>query len=68
VSKTSIDLDDGLVARAAAVLGTRGFKATVQRALEEVVARDARMRLAERLRCMTGLDLDKPEVMDRAWR
>ena len=68
VRKTSIDVDDELVARAAAVLGTRGLKARVHRALEEVVARDARMRLAERLRSMTGLDLDRPEVMDRAWR
>ncbi|HEY3111263.1 MAG TPA: hypothetical protein VGL23_21080 [Chloroflexota bacterium] len=40
----------------------------MRRALEEVVARDPRMRLAERLQGMAGLDLDKPEVMNRAWR
>jgi Arc/MetJ family transcription regulator len=68
VRKTSIEVDDDLVARAAAVLGTHGLKATVQRALEEIVALDARMRLAERLQHMAGLDLDKPEVMDQAWR
>jgi Arc/MetJ family transcription regulator len=68
VRKTSIEVDDELVARAAAVLGTNGLKATVQRALEEIVALDARMRLAERLQRMAGLDLDRPEVMDRAWR
>jgi len=66
VRKTSIEVDRDLVARASAVLGTPGFEATVRTALEEVVARDARMRLAERLRA--GLDLDKPEAMAQAWR
>jgi Arc/MetJ family transcription regulator len=68
VRKTTIEIDDDLVARAGSLLGTRGLKATVQRALEEIVARDARLRFAERLREMRGLDLDKPEIMDRAWR
>jgi Arc/MetJ family transcription regulator len=66
--KTTIEVDDELVARAGAVLGTRGLKATIHRALEEVVARQARLRLVERLRTMEGLDLDDAEVMQRAWR
>jgi len=66
--KTTIEVDDELVARAGAVLGTRGLKATIHRALEEVVARQARLRLVDRLRTMEGLDLDDAEVMRRAWR
>lgn len=66
--RTTIELDEALVARAGEILGTRGLKATVQRALEEVVAREARLRLVERLKAMEGLDLDNPEVMARAWR
>ena len=42
-------VDKELVARASAVLGTRGLKATVQRALKEVIALDARRRFVERL-------------------
>ena len=66
--KTTIEIDDELVQRAGAVLGTRGLKATVQRALEEIVKRDLRVRHLERLREMRGLELDKPEVMEAAWR
>ena len=66
--KTTLEIDEVLVQRAAAVLGTRGLKATVHRALEEVVAAEARRRLVERLRTMDGLDLDDQEVMARAWR
>jgi len=68
VRKTTIEIDDALLARAGEVLGTSGLKATVQRALEEIVARDLRLRHAERLRQLRGLDLDKPEVMEAAWR
>jgi Arc/MetJ family transcription regulator len=68
VRKTTVEVDDELVARAGAVLGTRGLKATIHRALEEVVARQARLGLVERLRTMEGLDLDDAEVMRRAWR
>jgi Arc/MetJ family transcription regulator len=66
--KTTLEVDEELVARAGAILGTRGLKATVQRALEEVVAREARRRFAQRLLTMEGLDLDDPEIMAGAWR
>ena len=66
--KTTIELDERLVAQAAEALGTRGLKATVQRALEEAVARRLRQELLEQLSRMEGLDLDDPEVMARAWR
>ena len=66
--KTTLVVDEALLRRASAVLGTSGLKATVDRALEEVVAADTRRRLAQRLREMRGLDLDDPQVMDAAWR
>jgi len=68
VRKTTLEVDEELVARAGAILGTRGLKATVQRALEEVIAREARRRLAERLQAMEGVDLDNPEAIAGAWR
>jgi len=68
MQRTTLDLDEDLVAEAGAILGTSGVSDTVQRALEEVVARDARRRFIDRLQNMRGLDLDDPEVMRQAWR
>jgi Arc/MetJ family transcription regulator len=68
VRKTTLDVDDDLVDQAARILGTSGLKATVDRALREVIAREARERLIEQLEVMDGLDLDKPDVMEQAWR
>jgi len=68
VHKTTLEVDETLVERASAILGTRGLKATVQRALEEVVAREARQRFTERVKRMDGLDLDQADVMAQAWR
>ena len=66
--KTTLLLDEDLLDEARAVLGTDGIKATIDRALREVVAMDARLKVIEQLRTMDGLDLDKPEVMEQAWR
>ena len=66
--KTTIEFDEELFERARHILGTRGLKATVQRAFEEVLALDARRRLIERLQRMEGMDLDRPDVMAGAWR
>jgi Arc/MetJ family transcription regulator len=68
VHKTTIEVDEELVDAASAILGTRGLKATVQRALEEVVAYDARARFVDRLQIMQGLDFDNPDVVAQAWR
>jgi len=67
VHKTTLQVDEDLVARAGAILGTRGLKATVQRALEEVVAREARRRFGQRLQAMDGLELDNPALIAGAW-
>lgn len=67
VHKTTLLVDDRKIARARKILGTKGIRDTIERALDEVLVLDARVRHIERLRKMDGLDLDKPEVMARAW-
>ena len=66
--KTTLEFDEELFARAQRVLGTRGLKATVARAFEEVLTVDARRRAIEQLQQLDGLDLDDHEVMDKAWQ
>jgi Arc/MetJ family transcription regulator len=68
VRKTTIVIDDELIAEAKEALGTTGLKETIDAALTEAVKARARREHVERLRTMRGLDLDKPEVMDQAWR
>ncbi|MGI8826978.1 MAG: type II toxin-antitoxin system VapB family antitoxin [Chloroflexota bacterium] len=65
--KTTLTIDDELIAQAKEALGTTGLKATIDAALREAVKARARQNHAERLRTMNGLDLDKPEVMNQAW-
>jgi Arc/MetJ family transcription regulator len=68
VHRTTIVLDERKLARARKLLGTKGIKETVERALDEVIAGELRRRAFERLRKMEGLELDDPEVVGRAWR
>lgn len=58
--RTNIDIDDELLARAQAVAGTRGKKATVEFALRELVRRKERHQtLALRGRVTWEGDLDQ---------
>jgi hypothetical protein len=68
VHKTTLVIDDAKLERARELLGTKGIRDTIDRALDEVIALDMRRRFADRLRAMEGLDLDDSDVMDRAWR
>jgi Arc/MetJ family transcription regulator len=65
--KTTITVDDDLIAQAGTILGTSGITATIDEALRRVLVSEARKRMIERLRTMDGLDLDNPEVMAGAW-
>ncbi len=65
---TTVEIDESKLAEAKRVLGTRTLRETVDRSFDEVLARVARQKSIERLRKMQGLDLDKPDVMARAWR
>lgn len=62
--RTNIDLDDGLVAEAMRLTGTRTKKEVVDRALRELVARNSQ----RALRGLVGRDLIDPTYDARAVR
>jgi len=66
--KTTLVIDDDLVAAAQKALGTTGLKATIDRALIEAVAMAARQEALRQLRDLDGLDLADSGVMEGAWR
>lgn len=66
--RTTLVLDDRKLAKVRKLLGTKGIKDTIERALDEVIAFETRRRAVDQLAKMEGLDLDKPAVMARAWR
>lgn len=68
IRRTTIDIDQAKFEQAQAALGTATLRDTVDRAFDEVLRHVAIEESIERLTTMTGLDLDKPEVMARAWR
>lgn len=66
--KTTVEIDDQLIARARVLLGTSSIKETIHQALLEVERREARRREIKALVEMDGLDLRDQGVMARAWR
>lgn len=66
--KTTLAVDEKKVEAAKRILGTTTLRETVDRALESVLALEARRGTILRLRKMKGLDLDKARVMKDAWR
>jgi Arc/MetJ family transcription regulator len=54
--RTTIEVDEQLLGRAQAALGTQGLKDTVDAALIEAIRRAQRQRLAERIAAGTGID------------
>jgi Arc/MetJ family transcription regulator len=68
MSTTQIELDQGLLGQAAAILGTKTKKATVNEALRRVVQEDLRRRHVDELGRGALPDLADPEVMESAWR
>jgi len=63
--RTTLDIDEDMLAKAREILGTRGVKDTVDEALREVVRREAGKRLIARLK--ENEDFGNPEIMERAW-
>jgi Arc/MetJ family transcription regulator len=61
--KTTIEVDEELLARAQEVLGTKGLKDTVDRALHEVWRAEMRRQLLEQLRTGEGIDVG-PEMLE----
>ena len=68
MSTTQIDLDQGLLAKAAKVLGTKTKKDTVNEALRRVVQDEIRRRHIDELAAGALPDLADPEIMSSAWR
>lgn len=68
MSKTLVDIDDDLLARAAAHLGTTTKKDTVNTALARVLRAAAYDDFVEFARGGGLDDLSDPDVMIQAWR
>ncbi len=67
--KTSVVVDERKIARASRLLGTDGIRNTIDRALDEVIANDARARAVERLLRHEGVDRKiLLKARDEAWR
>lgn len=66
--KTSVEIDDELVARVRMLLGTSSIKDTIYEALREVERREARRQEIKALVEMDGLDLSDEKVMAKTWR
>lgn len=67
--RTSVMIDEEQLSRAQRVLGTRGVKDTIDKALSEVLRADLRRRLAKRIRSGEGIDRGE-EILDasRRWQ
>jgi Arc/MetJ family transcription regulator len=68
MTRTLIDADDELLQRARAILGTSTKKDTVNAALAQVVALDARRQFLDDARAGALAEAADDAVMDRAWR
>ena len=66
--KTSVEIDDRLIAEARRVMGTSSIKDTIHGALREVVQKEARREEIRALTTMDCLDLADERVMAKAWR
>jgi Arc/MetJ family transcription regulator len=66
--RTTVVIDEKKLAKVQRLLGTKGIRDTVERALDEIIAADLRRQAFDRLRTMEGLELDNPDVMGKAWR
>ncbi len=68
IRKTSVEIDENLLAEAQRILTTGSIKDTINEAFLAVVRQEARRAEVEALKEMRGMDLADPEVMAGAWR
>lgn len=66
--KTSVEINEELLAAVQQVLSTATLKETIEEAFREVLRAEARREEVEALSTMRGLDLADPDVMSKAWR
>jgi Arc/MetJ family transcription regulator len=67
IRKTSIAIDEELLAAAKEVLATSTIRETVEKALLEALRAEARRQERRALSQMDGLDLADEEIMSQAW-
>lgn len=67
MTRTVLNLDDDLLARASEIFGTKTKVATVNAALADVVSRAGQLEFIDWLASGALPDLGNPEVMDKAW-
>jgi Arc/MetJ family transcription regulator len=65
VRRTTLDIDEDMLAKAREILGTRGVKDTVNEALLEVVRIEAGRRLIAWYK--DNPDFGDPKIMEQAW-
>ncbi len=68
IRKTSLEINEELLAAARRILGTKTLKDTIEGALREVAKVEARRLEVDAMTRMEGLDLADAEVMAGAWR
>jgi Arc/MetJ family transcription regulator len=66
--KTSVEINENLLAAVQRVLATTTIKDTIEEAFREVLRAEARREEVDALTTMRGLDLADPELMAGAWR
>jgi Arc/MetJ family transcription regulator len=66
--KTSVEINEELLAAARRILETKTVKDTIEAAFLAVVRAEARREEVETLARMKDLDLANSKVMSRAWR
>jgi Arc/MetJ family transcription regulator len=66
--KTTIEINEELLKRVRAALGTTTLKETVDEAFREVLRERARREEVEALSAMRGMDLDDDDIMAGAWK
>jgi Arc/MetJ family transcription regulator len=68
VRKTSVEINEDLLAAVQRVLSTATLKETIEQAFREVLRAEARREEVEALSTMRGMDLSNEKIMSGAWR
>lgn len=66
--KTSVEIDEELMAEAQRILSTETIKDTIHEAFLALVRQEARKADVQALSQLKGMDLADPEIMAGAWR
>ncbi len=66
--KTSVEIDEELLAETRSVLATKTVRETIEQAFREVLRSVALREEVRALSEMDGMDLADPQVMAQAWR